>query len=115
MAFEHYRPFVIGHRVRAEVLMYLEREAYDMALSKIDDGIDELRSFFREFDRHDLIDESEEIAFLQEWADEIRRDRPKSLSQDLRDQIREAVGLEDFERAAELRDQLLSLKEKTEI
>ncbi|MCE2435759.1 MAG: UvrB/UvrC motif-containing protein, partial [Candidatus Latescibacteria bacterium] len=33
----------------------------------------------------------------------------------LRDQIREAVGLEDFERAAELRDRLLSLKEKTEI
>jgi hypothetical protein len=115
LAFEHYRPFVIGHRVRAEVLMYLEREAYDMALSKIDTGIDELQTFFKEFDRHDLIEESEEIAFLQEWADEIRRDRPKTLSQNLRDQIREAVGLEDFERAAELRDRLLSLKEKTEI
>lgn len=115
LAFEHYRPFVIGHRVRAEVLMHLERESYDLALSKIDAGIEELQSFFEEFDRHDLIEDSEEIAFLQEWADEIRRDRPKSRSQDLHDQIREAVGHEDFERAAELRDQLLSLQGKTEI
>ena len=115
LALEHYRPYVIGHRVRAEVLMHLERESYDKALSKIDAGIDEIQTFFKEFDRHDLIDESEEISFLQEWADEIRRDRPKSLSQDLREQIREAVGHEDFERAAELRDQLQSLGDKTEI
>ena len=115
LALEHYRPYVIGHRVRAEVLMHLERESYDKALSKIDAGIDEIQTFFKEFDRHDLIDESEDISFLQEWADEIRRDRPKSLSQDLEDQIREAVGHEDFELAAELRDQLHSLEGNTEI
>ena len=112
LAFEHFRPFVIGHRVRAEVLMYLERESYDKAISKIDAGINEIQTFFKEFDRLDLVDESEEISFLQEWADEIRRDRPKSLSQDLREQIREAVVHEDFERAAELRDELLSLEDK---
>ncbi len=119
LAFEHYRPFVIGHRVRAEVSMYLDSHAHDMALAKIDAGIDELQSFFREFDRPDLVEESEEIVFLHEWADEIRRKRdaraPKSPSQDLRDQIREAVSLEDFERAAELRDKLLSLEGKTKI
>ena len=114
LAFEHFRPFVIGHRVRAEVLMHLERESYDKALSKIDAGISEIQTFFKEFDRLDLVDESEEISFLQEWADEIRRDRPKSLSQDLREQIREAVGHEDFERAAQLRDQLLSLEDIAE-
>lgn len=111
LAMEHHRPFVIGHRVRAEVLMYLERESFDKALSKIDAGINEIQTCFKEFDRLDLVDESEEISFLQEWADEIRRDRPKSLSQDLREQMREAVVLEEFERAAKLRDRLLSLED----
>jgi protein-arginine kinase activator protein McsA len=57
------------------------------------------------------LDESEEIAFLKEWADEIRKDRPRSLAQDLGDQLSEAVRLEDFERAAELRDRLRTISE----
>jgi protein-arginine kinase activator protein McsA len=46
---------------------------------------------------------------LKEWATEIKKDRPRSLLQDLKEQLREAVALEDFERAAELRDRLDTL------
>ena len=70
---------------------------------------EEIQKFFKEFDRPDLVEESEEITFLKEWATEIKKDRPKSLLQDLKDQLREAVALEDFERAAELRDRLGTL------
>jgi hypothetical protein len=108
---EQYRPFVIGHRVRAAVLQNLEEENFDLALGEIEDGIEEIRGFFKEFDRPDLVDESEEITFLTEWADEIRKDRPRSLLQDLKDQLREAVALENFERAAELRDRLRTMPE----
>ncbi len=108
---EQYRPFVIGHRVRAAVLQTLEDKNFDRALREIEAGIDEIRSFFKDFDRPDLLDESEEIAFLKEWAEEIRNDRPRSLAQDLGDQLNEAVRLEDFERAAELRDKLRTISE----
>ena len=108
---EQYRPFVIGHRVRAAVLQNLEEENFDLALGEIEDGIEEIRGFFKEFDRPDLVDESEEITFLKEWAEEIRKDQPRSLLQDLKDQLREAVALEDFERAAELRDRLRAMPE----
>tara|TARA_B100001123_G_C15302016_1_gene1021358 strand:+ start:1744 stop:2499 length:756 start_codon:yes stop_codon:yes gene_type:complete len=108
---EQYRPFVIGHRVRAAVLQNLEEENFDLALGEIEDGIEEIRGFFNEFDRPDLVDESEEITFLKEWAEEIRKDQPRSLLQDLKDQLREAVALEDFERAAELRDRLRAMPE----
>ncbi len=111
MFLEQHRPFVVGHRVRAAVLQSLEDEDYDLALKKIDEGIEEIQSFFREFDRPDMMDESDEIAFLKEWAEEIRKDRPRSLSQDLKDQLKEAVAREDFERAAELRDRLRALSE----
>lgn len=112
-AMEQYRPFVIGHRVRASVLQCLEDERFDEALSEIDTGVDEIQTFFRSFDRPDLVEESEEVSFLREWAEEIRRDRPRSMSQDLREQLREAVDIEDFERAAELRDRLRSLAENS--
>ena len=112
LAMEHYRPFVIGHRVRAEVLLELENGNYDQALRNIQTGIGEIQRFFQEFDRPDLVEESEEILFLKEWAEEIRKDKPRSLSQDLHEQLKDAVATEDFERAAELRDQILALSGK---
>lgn len=115
LALENYRPFVIGHRVRAEVLMHLEVDAYDRALEHIDAGIQEIQTFFQEFDRVDLLDENEEITFLKEWAEEIRNEQPKTPSQDLKEQLRDAVAHEDFERAARLRDQLTSLEKQTNV
>ncbi len=109
LAFEQYRPFVIGHRVRASALLKLESSDYDGALIDIEEGIEEIRSLYAEFDRPDLVDESEEIEFLKEWASEIRQDRPRTLSQDLHDQLKEAVALEDFEKAAEIRDRIHSI------
>lgn len=106
LAFEQNRPFVIGHRVRASALLKLESDDYDGALLDIEEGIEEIQSLFAEFDLPDLIEDSEEVEFLREWADEIREDRPRSLKQDLRDQLKEAVALEEFERAAEIRDRI---------
>ncbi|MDA0710531.1 MAG: UvrB/UvrC motif-containing protein, partial [bacterium] len=115
LAMENFRPFVIGHRVRAEVLMHLETDAYDGALSKIDAGIQEIQTFFKEFDRIDLLDENEEITFLKEWADEIRKERPKTPSQNLKELLRDAVAHEDFERAARLRDQLTKMDKEADL
>lgn len=112
LAFEQYRPFVIGHRVRASTLLKLESSDYDGALSDIEEGIEEIQTLYAEFDRPDLVADSEEIEFLKEWADEIRQDRPRSISQDLQDQLKEAVALEDFERAAEIRDRIHAIAPK---
>jgi tetratricopeptide (TPR) repeat protein len=115
LAFENYRPFVISHRVRAEVLLYLETDAYDRALEKIDVGIQEIQTFFQDFDRIDLVHENEEVTFLKEWAEEIRNERPKTASQDLKEQLRDAVAHEDFERAAQLRDRLTDLENQPKV
>ncbi|MBS12373.1 MAG: hypothetical protein CME19_12305 [Gemmatimonadetes bacterium] len=106
LAFEQNRPFVIGHRVRASALLKLESDDYDGALADIEEGIEEIQSLYTEFDRPDLMEDSEEVEFLREWADEIRQDRPRSLKQDPSDQLKEAVAIEDFEKAAEIRDRL---------
>ena len=106
LAMEQYRPFVVGHRVRAGALLNLERDDFDCALREIEEGIEEIQVFFRDFGRPDLLGESEEIRFLSEWAEEIRKDRPRSPVQNLAEQLREAVATENFERAAELRDRI---------
>ncbi len=114
LALEQYRPFVIGHRVRAAVLQELEAEDFDGALLEINTGIEEIQGFFKEYDRPDLVEDSEEVVFLKEWADEIRKDRPRPLFQDLKEQLSDAVAIEDFERAAQLRDQLRALSPRAD-
>ena len=114
MVLEQYRPFVIGHRVRAVVLQELEAENFDRALREINNGIEEIQGFFKEYDRPDLVEDSEEVVFLKEWAEEIRKDRPRPLFQDLKEQLSEAVAIEDFERAAQLRDQLQALSPRAD-
>ena len=42
----------------------------------------------------------------------IRQEQPKSPSQDLREQLKDAVAREDFERAAVLRDRIQALDYK---
>jgi hypothetical protein len=114
MVLEQYRPFVIGHRVRAVVLQELEAENFDRALREINNGIEEIQGFFKDYDRPDLVEDSEEVVFLKEWAEEIRKDRPRPLFQDLKEQLSEAVAIEDFERAAQLRDQLRALSPRAD-
>ena len=43
MVLEQYRPFVIGHRIRAVVLQELEDENFDRALLEIHNGIEEIQ------------------------------------------------------------------------
>lgn len=106
LQFEQYRPFVIMHRTRARGLLAVEHKDTEEALQHIEEGIAEIEAFFRLYDRLDLIEQSQELGILREWAVQIRKQRPLSQEQQLRTALEEAVENEEFERAAEIRDEL---------
>lgn len=106
LAFEQYRPFVIMHRTRARGLLSTEKNDLIEALSHIEEGIVEIKEFYKTYDRDDLIDESQELKVLQEWANQIRDERPRSPEEKLREELQAAIDNEEFERAAQLRDEL---------
>lgn len=109
MSLEQFRPYVLMMSARAKACIALEERNYDRALELIDQGAEDIRAFFFELERDDLIEGCREVQFLEEWADRIRNDRPLSPADKLRQELSVAVEKEDYERAAQLRDQLRAL------
>ena len=124
LAFEQYRPFVLMHRTKATGLISTQRHDIEGALRHIENGIEEIEEFFHLHDRSDLIDESQELKVLRNMAEDIKGKRPapeenspepqpKSLEESLNEELLEAVELENFERAAEIRDELKKHEENS--
>ena len=109
---EQFRAFVLMHSTKARVHQSLDRKDYQLAISQIDEGIEHIEIFFKEYGRTDLIEKAMEIAFLRNWRDEIVKDRPLSEPERIEQQLQEAVERENFERAAKLRDRLRELRPK---
>ena len=103
---EQFRPYVLMMNTRAQACLQLEDNEFTLALDLIDDGIERIEEFLREVGREDLVESCREINFLEEWKERIRNNRPLSLEEKLRDELRLAVESENYERAAQLRDQI---------
>jgi tetratricopeptide (TPR) repeat protein len=109
LSLEQFRPYVLMMHARAKACISLEEKRYDEALDLIQAGIDSIVDFFREIDREDIVDHCREIQFLEEWSERIRTNRPLTAADRLRRELHLAVEREDYERAAQLRDQLKTL------
>ncbi len=106
MSLEQFRPYVLMMNARARACIALEEKNYDRALDLIAAGVENIQDFFREVEREDLVDQCREIQFLEEWSERIRNNRPLTAADRLRRELAGAVEQEDYERAAQLRDQI---------
>ena len=104
---EQYRPFVIYHRTQAASLAHLEGEDEidtERAIQEVNDGLERLRSLFVEYDAEEQFEEDELVVRLIEFREGVRERYEIGLT--IREQLDKAVEDEDYEKAAELRDQL---------
>jgi hypothetical protein len=109
LTLEQFRPYVLMMNTRAKACLALEAQEFDLALQDIDEGVGRIEEFFISVERGDLIENCREITFLREWSDRIRDDRPLTPAERLRRELRTAVEVEDYERAAQIRDQIRDL------
>lgn len=105
---EQYRAFVLFHRTQAAALLELEKNGPGAAVAEIDAGISSIRTALQasadeELDEEDLADD-ELIVKLTEMKGAISEQYQVEPS--LREQLAEAIAAEQYERAAQLRDQL---------
>jgi tetratricopeptide (TPR) repeat protein len=107
---QQFRPQLLMMQVRAEGALALKEEHFDEAAELIEDALDELRDFFRAHSRHDLLEQSGEIHSLETWLQDVQAKRPLSERERLEHALNEAVRLEDYEKAAQVRDALRNLK-----
>jgi hypothetical protein len=107
--FDQYRPYVIMMNTRARAIPIYEEKRFREALQLIEGGITAIREFLIEHDLEDQEDDCLELEFLKRWREEIERTRPLEASEKLQRQLDQAVRNENYERAAQLRDELRKL------
>ena len=87
-----------------------EEEDHDGALREIRTGIAEVERLLRDKADPEAVETSSELQFLKNWEQEVDANRPRSESEQLSAELSKAVAAQDFERAADLRDQIDSLQ-----
>lgn len=112
---EQYRPFVLYHRTQAAALGVLDSESEEhgaeMAIEEVNKGLDTLHDLFVEYEAEEQFDEDELVQRLIEFREGLRE--RYELDSTLTEQLQQAIEDEDYERAAELRDELSLRNEKT--
>ena len=101
---EQYRPFVLFHRTQAHALGELEENTAEEAVQAINVGLETMRSFFSKYDAEEHFESDELVVRLVELREKLRSEY--DVGQTLREQLEEAVELEQYELAAQLRDEL---------
>lgn len=103
-------PQLLMMRARAQGTAQLKRKRHDKAISVIEEGILELESFYRDNGKEESIEVSNELHSLRHWLADVRLKRPLSEVEKLQRELDAAIQVEDYEKAAEVRDQLRKIE-----
>jgi hypothetical protein len=105
-----FQPQLLMILTRARGAQALKSDDYTQAFRLIDEGLEQIRSFYREHANAEAADQSSEIMSLEDWLEETRARRPLSQRERLERALNEAVKSENYEKAAKVRDELRNLK-----
>ena len=109
---EKWWPYILRINATARAMLAVQDERFDVALNIVDEVRDRIQQLpeleAEEF--HSELDRSQQA--LDELEQEIRRHIPLSREEELKEELQKAVELEEFERAATIRDQLIDLAGK---
>ncbi len=107
---QQFRPQLLMMHIRAKGAIELQNNNYKAVITIVEEGLEEIRQFYRDHERPDLLEQSAEVQSLEAWLSEIESKRPLSAREKLESALNEAVRNEDYERAAKVRDALRNLK-----
>lgn len=109
--FMQFYPYVRMMHARARAELCMQDQNYDDAASMLLEALDDLRAFFSEnYEEGEDEAESPEVEILTNLLEEVRRKKPKSRADVLQEELVHAVAVENYEKAARLRDELKTLR-----
>jgi hypothetical protein len=103
-SFQQFRPYVLMMNTRAKASIFLADGKFPEAIREIERGRDAIIDFFQQSNFPEMAQKSSEIAFLEEWLEEVSSKRPLSKLEVMQREMELAISSELYERAAELRD-----------
>jgi hypothetical protein len=105
-----FQPQLLMILTRARAMQSLESNDYGVAIEQVEQGLEDIRDFYREHARSEMIEQSGEVQSLDSWLSEIRANRPLTAREKLERALSDAVKREDYEKAARVRDALRNLE-----
>lgn len=109
---QQFRPYVMMMNTRAKANLALEKSDVEAAITLVEKAVDKIRRFYKDMNHEELADDCPEAASLEEWLQELRKDRPLTPIEEMTKEMEQAIRNEKYERAAELRDAIEALKKK---
>jgi hypothetical protein len=114
---DRYRAFVIMDRARAAAMLAVSQDDLDRAVNEIDEAVESVEEFYKEYSREDLVEQSKELEVLRELKADLRKDYNIPLSDAeriaaLKEEQNRAIAREDYEKAARLRDEIEKLEKR---
>ena len=107
---QQFRPQVLMMLARARGSVALDSKDHSDAISAVKNGLEQLRDFYQNNGRHEMVDQSGEIQSLEAWLKELQAKRPLTKRERLESQLESAIRREDYEEAARVRDSLRNLR-----
>src|SRR5947209_7848595 len=99
--FQQFRPYVLMMNTRAKVSILLADGQFSDAIREIEAGRDRISEFYQQSSFPEMETKSSELAFLDEWLEEVRAKRPLSKLELMEREMERAIANELYERAAE--------------
>jgi hypothetical protein len=106
---EQFQPQLLMILARARAAQALKVDDYPQAIQVTEEGLEQIRAFFRSREMPEAAEHSPEVETLEQWLEETRAKRPLTRRERLERALKDAVKKEDYERAAKVRDELNSL------
>src|SRR3954469_19147493 len=103
-SFQQFRPYVLMMNTRAKASILLGDGKFGEAMREIERGRDAIQEFFQQSNFPELAQKSSELAFLEEWLEEVSSKRPLTKLEIMQREMEVAVESELYERAAALGD-----------
>jgi hypothetical protein len=102
------RPGILHLHSASRALLAVRRGDYDRALAEVRRGLVAIRDL-KASETNPPREVRRNVAALKRLGREISRQRPRSLGEDIRRRLRDALASEEYEKAADLRDRLVAL------
>ena len=112
--FLQYKPYVYMMSARASAEKDVADNNYERAQETVATALDAIQSFWQEHGEEELKYDSYEIQTLTDFLQNLKERRPPHEADRLKKQLDHAIRMEDFEKAAWLRDQIHALEKKDE-
>ncbi len=107
---EKWRPYILRVNSSAAIMLELQKGSYDTALRLANEAVEKVMALEELDDETFQFERERSLAALRELAGQIQKNRPLSELERLEHQLRRAIERQEFERAAQLRDRIRSLK-----